>query len=830
MKPTSIISGDETNKNNDCEQIDSDWHVELDDSEATGDECPVESVGAPTEEISWANLQVDYEQATAGTQEAFLENLSLSEAHREHLRTSGLNDEMIARAGLKSVTAEQAYLLGFRKLSGMVIPYPGRDGHIRLRPDAPPVDEHGREAKYLSVAGAGVRLYVPPGVERVLRERNKPLIITEGEKKALKATQEGFPTVGLSGVDCWRAKDQGVIQDLKAIKWKHRPTYIAFDSDILDKSEVQAALRGLVEWLESCGAEVRIVILPSGLNGEKVGLDDYLMQRSAADLQRLVDDAPHLLDAALGFVQPGLDPKQLQTRLDDVYRAVKMYPASARGYAGRIRERLSKYGYMPSPVGEIERAIKRAKPFVSPQLLEKAEAEAAPEEMDARQAAEAMLAECYADLDTKQLTLRYYRGSFYQWIRTRYEEVRELAPTVMRWLQSRQQRCTASFVQDVIANLQGMTHLNTAEEPPFKILDTSDLKGTLVNHEWVISFENTVVPVEDLAHGTLWQENHSPAMFNLVSLPYRHDPGATCPKWIAFLDEILDEDAERIKLLQEMFGYCLWNKLDFQKFFILQGEGANGKSVVLNVLTAMLGEDNVSHLSLDQIGNRFSPAAMEGKLANIYTDLEEIEKLDEGLLKTLTAGEAIQAERKFKEPWSMRPTAKLIFSANTLPVLRDRSQGIWRRLVVIPFEVTIPEGKQDKQLSEKLEQELPGIFNWAISGLMRLLERGQFTGSAKCEAAKTEHRHSSDHVLAFLEECILDDPQGAVGTGLLYQHYKEWVEGHGYKLLSDANFGKALRRHRPHVSRRDKQIVGPSAVGGPQSRKKVREYAGIKLA
>ncbi|HOQ86592.1 MAG TPA: DUF3854 domain-containing protein [Phycisphaerae bacterium] len=292
--------------------------------------------------------------------------LPLENHHREHLKGSGLSDEMIEAAGLKSVTPEQAVHFCGYNLAGLLIPYQGVPGYYRLRPD--PLPDRRELPKYLSPAKMPNHPYIPPGVEQILADKTRPLIITEGEKKSLKATEEGFPTIGLSGVWNWKTKSEGVLPELEAIKWKDRQGYIAFDSDLRVNSEVQAALRELVQMLEDRGARVRIVMLPSGPKGEKVGLDDFLVANGTSGppaLQQLLDTAPHLLDAVLTLIEPGLDPAQLDRRLEDVYRAIQMRPNSVPEYAKKVHDALAAAGYTALPAKDIEKAIRKVERFKS---------------------------------------------------------------------------------------------------------------------------------------------------------------------------------------------------------------------------------------------------------------------------------------------------------------------------------------------------------------------------------------------------------------------------------------------------------------------------------
>lgn len=163
---------------------------------------------------------------------------------------------------------------------------------------------------------------------------------------------------------------------------------------------------------------------------------------------------------------------------------------------------------------------------------------------------------------------------------------------------------------------------------------------------------------------------------------YPYEAGANCPKWKSFLREVLPQEDTR-KVLQEWFGYNLVFNTSQDKMAFFVGEGANGKSVVCFVLGRLLGKDSVSAVALDSFsaGRTFPMASMVGKKANIIEEVADIDKADESMLKIITSGGEIQLEEKYKDPRKERMTARLTFATNTPPRFRDRTDGIWRRVL-----------------------------------------------------------------------------------------------------------------------------------------------------
>lgn len=213
---------------------------------------------------------------------------TLTDSHRRELEASGLRPETILQAGFYSATSDQVKdILGFNAGPGLAIPYRSLNGKgefIRIKPNTPFLDRYGRPSKYLSPKGAGNRLYIPPMITgEQLRDHKTPLYVTEGEKKSLKAGQEGLCCIAVPGVWSWKQRSGSnsvPIPDLDLVEWKYRTVQLVFDSDVREKKEVATALYEMSKELERRRAHVRKIDLPDGPGGEKCGLDDYLMTHS----------------------------------------------------------------------------------------------------------------------------------------------------------------------------------------------------------------------------------------------------------------------------------------------------------------------------------------------------------------------------------------------------------------------------------------------------------------------------------------------------------------------------------------------------------------------
>ncbi|MFH1842208.1 MAG: phage/plasmid primase, P4 family [bacterium] len=430
---------------------------------------------------------------------------------------------------------------------------------------------------------------------------------------------------------------------------------------------------------------------------------------------------------------------------------------------------------------------------------------------------------------TGRLTLRHWRHQWWQWIGTHYEvlDKDELRALLAGQIKAEVDRCarlgdsskpprrvTHQLVTNVLQALSGMVLV------PFK-LDQPTWLGETPNAGCYISMTNGLLDVERFLSGAgSYLIEHTPEWFSQHHLPYAFDPGAECPLWLAFLGEVLERDQERIGRLQEWFGYCLLPDTSFQKFLVLEGEGANGKSVVCAIHADLLGRPNVSHVPLERFGDRFQLTMTLGKLANIASEVGDLDKAAEGVLKAFTAGDRMGFDRKGIAGVEAFPTARLVLATNNRPRFSDRSSGLWRRMLLILFRVSIPENQQDTKLADNLRSELPGIFCWALAGLHRLRRNGQFTKSALGDEALEEYRAEVNPARLFLTERCYEDPGGFIACESLYGSYKSWCDANGYHPLGERMFGKEVIRVFPAVTRTKK---------GPRERREYR-YEGVLVS
>jgi putative DNA primase/helicase len=251
-----------------------------------------------------------------------------------------------------------------------------------------------------------------------------------------------------------------------------------------------------------------------------------------------------------------------------------------------------------------------------------------------------------------------------------------------------------------------------------------------------------------------------------------------------------------------------------QKAVLLLGEGANGKSVWLNLVLNFLGRENVSTLSLHRIeSDKFSAARLVGKLCNIGTDLPTAELAGTSLFKALTGGDTITAERKFEQSFEFRPFARLMFSANSAPRSDDNTHGFFRRWLVIPFNRTFDESDPDtvprKVLDARLSEpgELAGLMNRALEALPGIRD-GRFTESASTKAALDEFRRTTDPLAVWLDHNTVERPDASVQKDKLRSAYGLVCQDAGRPIMPDTQFTSALKRLRPRVQTAQRRVDG----------------------
>ncbi len=264
----------------------------------------------------------------------------------------------------------------------------------------------------------------------------------------------------------------------------------------------------------------------------------------------------------------------------------------------------------------------------------------------------------------------------------------------------------------------------------------------------LIAFENCILNVDNMRTFSFSDKLHVNYKVN-----YSYDPQAECPMWEKFLNRVLPDKTKQA-VLQEFIGmiYLDRTRVSVEKALFLLGKGANGKSVIARVIKGIVGPGAVCSFTPQQLTySEYAVAETEGKRLNYCEEIDSRGEVTDKM-KAIISSEPIQARRPYGEYISVRPPA-MIFNLNELPPMPDRSYGFWRRQLIVRFEVTIPERERDKMLSEKMKEEYPGIFRWAMDGLARLKSQNyEFSSSKDVDDAIETARAENNPVLAFMRE------------------------------------------------------------------------------
>lgn len=292
--------------------------------------------------------------------------------------------------------------------------------------------------------------------------------------------------------------------------------------------------------------------------------------------------------------------------------------------------------------------------------------------------------------------------------------------------------------------------------------------------------------------------SHKPEFLSTIRIPYRYDKLAQCPLWLKTVGEIFEDDKGKISVLQEFFGYCLTRDTRQRKALLLLGESNCGKSSILSVLRKIIGDKNCSSVPLKYLANPQYAPLLINKLANIDADVSGGAEQFEAEFKMITSGEEINCNQKFVATFPFVPTCKIVMAANVFPRITDHSSAFYNRLILIPCDRIFQEEEQDKDLANKLTEELSGIFNWTLEGFQRLNKRGRFEiKNSFMTDAVSELREESNPVEVFFREHIKTDVSRdgiEAEKGDLYNKYVHWCRINGNAPMAANKFSSSVYR------------------------------------
>lgn len=315
----------------------------------------------------------------------------------------------------------------------------------------------------------------------------------------------------------------------------------------------------------------------------------------------------------------------------------------------------------------------------------------------------------------------------------------------------------------------------------------------------------------DLKTGQLHEHDKEKYFTKIASIEYTDK--IDCPLWMDFLNQIFDGNQALIKYIQRAVGYSLSGSTEEQMMFILYGNGRNGKSVFLDIITEMLGNYTTNiqpqTIMVKNLSNGANSdiARLQGARLVTTTEPNDGMRFDEGLVKQITGGDKVTARFLYGDEFEYFPEFKLWMATNHKPIIRGTDDGIWRRMAVIPFTVQIPEHKVDKQLKYKLRREMTAILNWAVEGY----QEWQRIGLAEPQIIKNqrqEYRTEMDVVELFIEECCIRKSGERAKASDLYSVYSSWAKDNNQYLMSNTKFGKEMSNKFQKITSNGVHYIG----------------------
>lgn len=405
-------------------------------------------------------------------------------------------------------------------------------------------------------------------------------------------------------------------------------------------------------------------------------------------------------------------------------------------------------------------------------------------------------------------TLRYYRQDWWVWSQGRYRVQSDdnITARMAIWLHEEEEDSRVAAIRELRNAVRSLPYVSVDDSQDMPLYIEVDHYDSTSNY---LAFRDCLLDLDVLASegSRSIRLAPNPNWFSPVVMGYNWDPEAECPQFHALLDKVVPDKPTQ-DVIQEFFGCCLTKDTSFRSMMILYGESGTGKSTLSNILGAVIGAENRSAVPLECFWDRFAPHQMVGKLVNFCGDSNKIDRLAEGVIKRFTGGDDILVDRKYKQPVTLKMTAKIVVATNIFPQVQDTSEALWKRFIVVPMDVVIPDHEVDRSLlgSDKtdwpLRKELPGIFNWAIEGLKRLRRQKHFTVSQQLVQAKAQVRYENCSLTQFVDERCVADSSCSETTKRFMHEYVCYCKGEELKPLNSVQVGRVLRKLIPGVEKR----------------------------
>ena len=344
---------------------------------------------------------------------------------------------------------------------------------------------------------------------------------------------------------------------------------------------------------------------------------------------------------------------------------------------------------------------------------------------------------------------------------------------------------------DMIQHIPNLKKMQRREVLDYMELIVEEKQPSEAN---LIAFNNGVY---DIMTGELKPFSTEIVITNKI--PWDYDPDAYSELADSTLNKLSCGDSAIRALLEECIGYCFYRRNELGKAFILTGDKSNGKSTFLDCVKAILGEKNISVLDLKELGDRFNTSMMFGKLANIGDDIGDdfLQGSQVSIFKKIVTGNRIKAERKGQDPFEFNPFIKLLFSANDIPRMKDKTGAVLRRLVIIPFNATFGKSDPDYDpfIKYKLieKESIEYFIRLGIDGLKRVIINDEFTKSTKVQNQLNEYEEENNPIIAFIADSGIDMIENEP-TNEVYKRYQVFCADNAMTPMSNIVFSKQINK------------------------------------
>lgn len=319
---------------------------------------------------------------------------------------------------------------------------------------------------------------------------------------------------------------------------------------------------------------------------------------------------------------------------------------------------------------------------------------------------------------------------------------------------------------------------------------------------------------------------HDKAYFATHMLPIEFDPANVpdCPSWKKRLQE-WNPAPLVVRELQKFFGYCLTRQTRYERMLLLYGPGGDGKSTVMKILRALVGELNCSHIPMGRLEDQFYLSRLVDKLVNMSTEVEA-RAMQSMEIKAIVSGDPICASFKNQTPFDFEPFCKLVYSTNRLPKMLDNSDGFFRKIMIIEFKGQfVKRGSANIFLYDELLQELPGIFAWALAGLVMLLDEG-FSQVAEMQQSLTDYKRINNNVLYYIEQHVQADPAGRAGKTSVYEDYGKRCRAWNLMPIGEPHFRREFNKL---IDELGIEVRDGKLSSSDESGRRPNAYVGIRL-